>query len=181
MIDIATRAQHAGALQKPGELAQLLAGAAAVDPRVIVEIGSDRGGTLFAWRAAFPAAAVFAISLQSGPYSTGAALESHGAEVLSLDSHDRWTMVELASRLNGRLVDVLFIDGDHTYEGVSSDFYLYAPLVRPGGLVCLHDICHHPTMPDVGVDRFWCELGGRKREIIEHPDNWGGIGILEKE
>jgi hypothetical protein len=55
---IAKRAVAAGALQKPAELAGLLRRAASIQPRVIVEIGSDAGGTLYAWRVAFPAAQV---------------------------------------------------------------------------------------------------------------------------
>jgi len=38
----------------------------------------------------------------------------------------------------GRL-DVLFIDGDHSYEGVLADWLLYSPLVKTGGIVAFHD------------------------------------------
>jgi hypothetical protein len=31
------------------------------------------------------------------------------------------------------MVDFLFIDGDHTYEGVKKDFEMYSPLVRREG------------------------------------------------
>lgn len=36
-------------------------------------------------------------------------------------------------------VDVLFIDGDHSYESVLCDFLLYYPLVRSGGIIAFHD------------------------------------------
>lgn len=36
-------------------------------------------------------------------------------------------------------LDVLFVDGDHSYEGVLADWLLYAPLVRKGGIVAFHD------------------------------------------
>ncbi|MDE3155861.1 MAG: class I SAM-dependent methyltransferase, partial [Acidobacteriota bacterium] len=36
-------------------------------------------------------------------------------------------------------VDLLFIDGDHTYEGCRHDVERYTPLVRPGGYFILHD------------------------------------------
>ena len=36
--------------------------------------------------------------------------------------------------------DFLFIDGDHTVEGVTKDFLLYRPLVRKGGVIAFHDI-----------------------------------------
>jgi hypothetical protein len=36
-------------------------------------------------------------------------------------------------------LDVLFIDGDHSYEGVLTDWLLYSPLVRKRGIVAFHD------------------------------------------
>jgi predicted O-methyltransferase YrrM len=36
-------------------------------------------------------------------------------------------------------IDLLFIDGDHTEEGVRRDWDLFAPHVRPGGHVAFHD------------------------------------------
>jgi len=36
-------------------------------------------------------------------------------------------------------VDLLFIDGDHSYNGVLTDWLLYQGLVRPGGIVAFHD------------------------------------------
>jgi predicted O-methyltransferase YrrM len=42
-------------------------------------------------------------------------------------------------------LDFLFIDGDHTYEGVKQDFEMYTPLVRKGGLVAMHDIVPPPA------------------------------------
>jgi predicted O-methyltransferase YrrM len=36
-------------------------------------------------------------------------------------------------------VDVLFIDGDHTFEGVTRDIEAWAPHLRRGGLALFHD------------------------------------------
>lgn len=36
-------------------------------------------------------------------------------------------------------IDILFIDGDHSYEGVKLDFELYSKLLTPKGIVILHD------------------------------------------
>lgn len=36
-------------------------------------------------------------------------------------------------------IDFLFIDGDHSYEGVKSDFDLYSKILSPKGLIVLHD------------------------------------------
>ena len=36
-------------------------------------------------------------------------------------------------------IDLLFIDGDHSYEGVKKDFELYTKILNPNGLVLIHD------------------------------------------
>lgn len=74
------------------------------------------------------------------------------------DSRDPQTRKELEERLAGGLIDLLFIDGDHTYDAVKSDYEMYAPLCRH--IAGLHDILTpklHPRDP-VDVIRFWEEL-----------------------
>jgi predicted O-methyltransferase YrrM len=168
-----------GAIQKEQELASFLALLADSPPEVVVEIGSDAGGTLWAWQQ-LGARRVIGVDQPRGPYSSGQLLDEHGAEVVYGDSHDEETLQALKDLLAGDLVDLLFIDGDHTYPGVRKDFEMYSPLVRPDGIIAFHDICHHPHHPDVGVDMLWRQLGGgaRKDEIITDPPTWGGIGVL---
>lgn len=36
-------------------------------------------------------------------------------------------------------IDLLFIDGDHSYEGVKLDFELYSRILSPNGIIILHD------------------------------------------
>lgn len=36
-------------------------------------------------------------------------------------------------------IDFLFIDGDHTYEGVKKDFDLYSKLLSDNGIIVIHD------------------------------------------
>ena len=36
-------------------------------------------------------------------------------------------------------IDLLWIDGDHTYHGVKTDIEDWTPLVRQGGIICFHD------------------------------------------
>jgi Methyltransferase domain len=36
-------------------------------------------------------------------------------------------------------IDMLFIDGDHSYEGVKLDFELYSKLLSPKGIILIHD------------------------------------------
>jgi hypothetical protein len=41
-----------------------------------------------------------------------------------------------------RAVDLLFLDGDHGYDAVKQDVADWAPKVRPGGRLALHDVRH---------------------------------------
>ena len=36
-------------------------------------------------------------------------------------------------------IDVLFIDGDHSYEGVKTDFELYSNILSDNGIIIIHD------------------------------------------
>lgn len=105
------------------------------------------------------------------------------------DSRNPATVAQLQAKLAGRLVDLLFIDGDHSYQGVRADYELYGPLVRH--LVAFHDIFgQNPAdVTGLGVYRFWNELVTRERDrpfVIFKRDSTAdwvfqmGIGVLLK-
>ncbi len=178
-------AVYGGESQKPGEFASLAAIVADLEPAVIVEIGSGVGGTLRAWREIAPDATLISVSLTDGPYGGGTVPAGIADHHLDLDSRDGNTLHLVADILEGRLIDFLFIDGDHTYEGVRGDFYRYGWLVRHGGIVALHDITEHPPQTKVAVHEFWAHLVERFNtdEFIEPglergEGPWGGIGVV---
>jgi hypothetical protein len=60
----------------------------------------------------------------------------------------RWmreTGVMAAERLRSENVNVefVFIDGDHSWDGINGDWLAWAPLVNVGGVICLHDSRSH--------------------------------------
>lgn len=62
-----------------------------------------------------------------------------------------------------RQIDLLFIDGDHTYEGCLDDWNNFSPFVKSGGTVYFHD-CDE-TSP--GVVQVFQEIGeGWTNKII---------------
>jgi cephalosporin hydroxylase len=155
----------------------------AVRPEVIVEIGCDRGGTLYAWRKI--CLRVYGITTVDNGFASGGsggALQHHGATVIHGDSHDPATLRTLLDLLDYHPVDVLVIDGDHHLAGVRQDFEWYGSLVRPGGLIMLHDIAVSND-PRAEVDQFWPELirkfePARVTEIQSRqhaPFGWGVI------
>lgn len=174
----ATAIGRYGALQKREELAQLLDRVAALQPRIIIEVGCDAGGTLYCWNRLAPA--VLGIDLPGAQFGTGRPLANHGATLLIADSHDARTLRAAEGWLAGGLADFLLIDGDHSYPGCMQDWLWYRELVRPGGAIAFHDVRKH-EQEGVGVDQVWNEIKAdyRHEEIIADDDAaWAGIGIL---
>lgn len=168
--------EHA-AIQKEQELAGFIAMVADLEPlNTIVEVGAFAGGTLWAWHQL--GARVIGVDLPPPGYPDGPQVNDLGMTVICGDSHDPATRDQLLVELDGDPIDMLFIDGDHTYEGVKADYELYAPLVRLGGFIGFHDICLHAQMPFIEVQRFWLTLHGEKEEIVAWPPTWGGIGVI---
>lgn len=174
------------ALQKFGELLFLADEVAKIRPEVIVEIGSDAGGTLWLWTKLFPYAKIISIDLPNGPFSSGIPLDDDiRAERYIGDSHNPSTKFWLKERTHGRggvgAIDFLFIDGDHTAGGVAQDLQDYSPLCKVGGIVALHDIVEHPANALVGVHKVWKQIedqGFHHHQLITQPTNWGGIGVV---
>jgi predicted O-methyltransferase YrrM len=163
------------------------------NPKTLVEIGTHAGGTFFVLcRCADPHATVISIDLPGAQFSGGQPkfidsllprmpLETQSFHALRSDSHHPGSSAWLAKLLQGREVDVMLIDGDHTYDGVKKDFDMYSPFVRKGGIVAFHDVVKHTNDPDCEVDKFWEEVKTRYKhqELIEDPaQGWAGVGVL---
>lgn len=98
------------------------------------------------------------------------------------DSHSASIHQQVVRILDGRKVNYLFIDGDHTYEGVKQDFETYSKLVDPHGLIAFHDIApDRAKVPNHFVSVFWNEVKGRyaHEEFIRNPEQskWG-LGLI---
>lgn len=172
-----------GAQQKEGELKATLDFLVKEKVRTVLEIGCDAGGTLFAWSKV--ADKVYGIDLWHAGFSSGLPRYGHNATIIEGNSHDPECRRRLSESLEDNPVDFLFIDGDHTYSGVSCDFWIYKQFVRPGGFIGFHDICEFTAeVNDLKVHLFWNYLKSEYpklnfKEFKEFPYNWGGIGILQ--
>jgi cephalosporin hydroxylase len=193
-IDLLRGHQIFGAIQQHTEISGLLKLLKQNPPRYVCEIGTASGGTLFLLaRVCAPAALLISVDLGLSVERcfVHARFAARRQRIVSIrrDSHDLKTLERVRSLLRGHPLDLLFIDGDHSYEGVKADFSNFSPLVSPGGLIVFHDIvrdlgtrCGTPTPHYTGgVPVFWEEIKGRHRtsELIEDPEQDGyGIGIV---
>ena len=98
---------------------------------------------------------------------------SQGGEVRWL----RLTGVEAARRLADAgepPVDFVFIDGDHSYDGLRGDWEAWSGFVAPGGVVALHDSCSSAEreIEDAGSVRYTREVIRRdaRYEVTEVVD-----------
>lgn len=191
----------------------VLAESGGLNPTV-VEIGCDRGGTLAAWRSLTGLVYGVTLADNSAATGgSGLDLDPHGAVIITGDSHEAATRAALVRELRGGAwscaqpgvaspcgvcggclfaeadvrgsVDVLFIDGDHSAAGVRADLAMYGPLVRPGGVILLHDI---RSVPDVArpveVPLVWAEAVSRYETAeITNPEGpaqgWGVIRVRD--
>lgn len=182
--------------QDRGEITSLARNVAAISPRVIVEIGTRGGGTLFFWSQCSAALQLLvSIDLPGGIHGGGypeqrakfyerfvANRPGCRMELMRVDSQQASTRAKLVETLHGRPIDFLFIDGDHRYEGVKKDFEMYRPLVRPGGLIGFHDIRPNIQDADTKVFQLWDEIkasGAHVKEFVHEPyRGYFGIGLL---
>lgn len=184
-------------------------------PETILEIGTAGGGTFYVWsRYLDSVQKLISLDLPAGEFGGGynerktsifeRFAPSKKMYFVRRNSHDLETFHEVSEYVNK--VDFLFIDGDHTYEGVKQDFEMYSQLVSDDGLIAFHDIVSHPddrtevqrraratndgekrhfhwgeSHKHCHVDEFWTELVAEydTTEFISYPEQtWGGIGVV---
>jgi predicted O-methyltransferase YrrM len=183
-------------LQIRAEIETLLTKLAKRKIRVMLEIGTAQGGTLYLFsRILNSNAEIVSLDLPEGDFVgsypsykkafyASFARDNQRIFLVKANSHEKSSLENVKSILNGQELDFLFIDGDHTYEGVKADFEMYGPLVREGGLIAFHDICQSLRTGHGNsgtVFKFWKEI--RKmypsEEIISSPSQNGcGIGLI---
>jgi len=178
--------------QNASELVRFVDTVSAIGPRTVCEIGVQDGGTNFILsRALATVDTMIGVDLH---VSLKCQLRYFRRPDLCLrlidgSSHAARTRRRVADALNGRPLDLLFIDGDHSHAGSVRDFLTYRDFVRPGGIIAFHDIVPDTyTRHGVGTAGYagdvpfvWSELSSyyRSEEFIDDIDQDGaGIGVL---
>lgn len=185
-------AYEIGMLQLREEIDALARFVLVTNPKNVMEIGSHHGGTMYLWcKLLKNEGKRIAVDLPGGRFGGLAAEDidrrnermqawSPEMSIICEDSHDVATFEKVRGLLGEERLDFLFIDGDHTYEGVKLDFFMYRNLVRPGGFIAFHDIkdTELHRQQNCYVSRLWDELTGDKMDIRAEGE-WGGIGVIQ--
>lgn len=77
-------------------------------------------------------------SMSEGPRDTWLEFKENTFRYRTIIVSLRGHSVEVARDFHEQ-IDLLFIDGDHSYEGCRADVAIWLPHLKPGGLVIMHD------------------------------------------
>lgn len=173
-------------LQIPSEITQLAKAVQAINPKIIVEIGTARGGTTLIWSYLASKRVITCdlndMTFQRPLFTRFPPPDSDcTVTLLTGNSHEASFKSRLAKELNGEKVDFLFIDGDHTESGVEADYNDYKEFVRQGGLIAFHDIVEKQPLATNQVYHLWkrIKVEAKIKEFIENQDQTGfGIGLI---
>lgn len=155
-----------GIEQNSFELATFLCRMQELGVQSVLEIGTGYKGGLSRFLAADMGWTVTSVDIQDYGHSF------EGVEYLSVNNLPR----NLFERWN---YDLVFIDGDHSYESVSHDEFYYGQLATK--VIAFHDIAGLRDCE--GVMHFWEETHGNTKLktmfVVSHNANPAGIGWIE--
>lgn len=159
----------------------------AARPQLLVELGTHTGASYFAFcesvRTNGLGTRCFAVDTWEGDGHVVAYGEDVHAQVAALNSLNfagfstllrKSFDAALADFADGS-IDLLHIDGFHTYEAVSHDFTSWLPKLSDRAVVLFHDIAEQRD--DFGVWRLWMEIAPRSPSFSFH--HWHGLGVLQ--
>lgn len=162
---------------------------AALRPALIVELGTHYGESYFGFcQSVFENqldCLCYAIDHWRGEQHAGFYGEDVFEEVQRYnDTHYRTFSYLLRNSFDDAVkqfadesIDLLHIDGFHTYEVSKHDFDTWLPKVKPGGIILLHDVVVRHE--DFGVWRLWEELTNGYTETFAFH-HWWGLGVVRK-
>ena len=161
-------------------------------PKVLVELGTHYGTSLYSFAQACKDLGIScelnAIDSWQGDLNTGSYRESVYDFVFDIvDTYYSSQSIRLHKMLfedalinfEDSSVDILHIDGLHTYEAVAQDYENWLPKLNEQGVILFHDI--DVERENFGVKKFWNELKNSGAHTIEFNYSYGlGVLFLDK-
>jgi hypothetical protein len=161
----------------------------AVRPSLIVELGTHHGESYFTFCQSVAENGLECLCYAVDTWLGEAHAGLYGEDVMvDVREHNdtyyrgfsyllRTNFDEALSQFSDGTIDLLHVDGLHTYDAVRHDFENWWPKVRPGGIVLLHDIAVRHA--DFGVWQLWDELATKFEDTFAFHHSWG-LGVLRK-
>ena len=158
----------------------------ALQPATFVELGTHSGNSYAAFAQAVQVlglpTACYAVDTwqgdpQAGHYDEDVFLEwshYHDQRYSGFSRLIRSTFEEAAERFSDGSIDLLHLDGYHTYDAVLQDFTRWRPKMSERGIMLLHDV--NVREGDFGAWRVWEELKGQYRSFEFLHGH--GLGVL---
>lgn len=132
------------------------------DNIIIVEIGSYLGASSLVISSANKKATLYCVdtwnndAMSEGNWDTMKVFLKNTRKCKNIKTLRMWS-TEAVEKIENE-IDMIFIDGDHSYSGVKADVDLYFPKIKRGGIICMHDygwaegvqkVVHEDLIPNV--------------------------------
>ncbi|MES2309909.1 MAG: class I SAM-dependent methyltransferase [Verrucomicrobiota bacterium] len=157
-------------------------------PKTVVELGVFWGGSFFVFCQAVKASGsstiCHAIDTWQGDSQAGQLEEEtyqnfmkhRDAHFSDISKVMRMPFEQALSSFPEGSIDLLHIDGFHTYEAVKHDYETWLPKVSKTGVILFHDVKVVNEAQNFGVKRFWEEI--KKDKLHFEMENEFGLGVL---
>lgn len=159
-----------------------------ISPKIFVELGTHSGNSYFAFCQSVVEAGIstrcYAVDTWQGDKHTGqyddetfAKVSAHHQEHYAGFSRLlRMTFDDAVAYFADKSIELLHVDGLHTYEAVHHDFETWLPKLAPGAVVMFHDT--NVRERNFGVWKLWKELQVRYPDNLEFVHSHG-LGVLQ--
>lgn len=137
---------------------------------IIVDLGISSGTSLFSW-AALNIGTIIGINMTNHNNQIET-IYTYFKEKYRQTDNIKLTIPDSAFNHINQSIDILHLDGIHTYEAVKRDFETWWPQVNEQGIVIFHDII---SFPDT-IGKFFNELQYEKI----YMNHSGGVGIISR-
>jgi hypothetical protein len=159
-----------------------------IKPKIFVELGTHTGNSYFSFCQAIKnyevSCSAYAVDTWEGDEHAGR-YEQEIFESVNLYNNENFIRFssllkmpfdEAVTSFKDGSINLLHIDGLHTYEAVRHDFETWLPKLAPGAIVIFHDT--NVRDRDFGVWKLWEELQSEYVNTIEFVHSHG-LGVLQ--